>query len=364
MRERDAGLAQNRSGVPVSVLAALVLALAATPDASREPGIFLMGVWPDRILYFDEKTESVVGELHLRHGVANRTAFTPDYKRCYLITDRMESVEVVDVAKREVIDELKLSTEKKKVRFFGLAVDPGGKLVYLNARTVRLETDRFVDEKPQFLAYDLETRQSKVIELPKEIPPQWWTGIQVSPDGKSLWVLGKDIYILSAENYQIQDKIVLSKPLLWGYGPMEVGPRQVEPGLYYGIYRTTDPYLKKRMFGVARLDLLKKEVETFELGPNVRVFQFALSPDRKRGYGGLNDIVVVDMEQKKVLQRKENFEQGRTNNSMIVSADGRKLYVSGVGDSINVYDTTTLARVKTIFAGGDFMMAPVRIPRN
>ena len=357
-------------------LAVATLCGALSPSASfgqaspkleerrREPGIFFMGVWPDRILYFDEKTDSVVGELRLRHGVANRTVFTPDYRWGFLITDRMESVEVVDVAKRQVVDELKLSTEARKVRFFGLAIEPSGRRIYLNARAVRLEIDRFIDEKPEFLIYDRDTKATKPVPLPKEIKPEFWGSAQVSPDGKSLWFFGRDVYVVSSETYQIQDKIVLSKPLLAGYGPLQVGPRQVEPGVFYGIYRTTDPYLKKPMYGVARLDLVKKEVETFELGPNARVGQFALSPDRKRGYGGLNDLVVVDMEQKKVILRKERFEQGRTNNSMIVSADGKKLYVSGVGDSIYVYDTATLARLKTIFAGGDFMVSPIRIPRS
>ncbi|HJS75552.1 MAG TPA: hypothetical protein VJ921_14765, partial [Vicinamibacteria bacterium] len=73
--------------------------------------------------------------------------------------------------------------------------------------------------------------------------------------------------------------------------------------------------------------------------------------------------VVIDMDTRKIVKRVEGVEQGRTNNSLIVSSDGTKLYISGVGDHIQVYDTGTLQRVKSIFAGGDFMATPVAIPR-
>ena len=36
--------------------------------------------------------------------------------------------------------------------------------------------------------------------------------------------------------------------------------------------------------------------------------------------------------------------------------------VSGVGDTVWVYDTATLELIKTVYAGGDFMLPPVEIP--
>lgn len=372
MRERDSGLAQDRSGVSVRLgfFAFVLLAarLGAAADGAPKPGVFLMGVWPDRILYFDEKTETFVGEFRLKHGAATREAHTPDFRRFYFITDRMEAVEVVDPVQRVVVDEVKLSTESRKVRLFGVTPDPTGKLLYLDAHAVRFETDRFVSEPPQYVVYDLETHKVKTtFELPKEIP-RAWGGIRVSPDGNWLYVMGQDIYILSTTDYKVTDKIVLSKPIYAGYGPLRGGGlEEDEPGIFFGIYRTTDPYLKKSMFGVVRLDLREpasRSLESFELGPEAQVGRLALTRDKKLGYAGLNDLVVVDMEQKLVLRRKENFEQGRTNNSMIVSADGKKLYVSGVGDTIWIYNTATLERIKSIFAGGDFMVTPLLVPRS
>lgn len=338
----------------------------APRDPETEPRIFLMGVWPDRLRLFDEEAEEFIGDFRLRHGAVGATGHTPDYRRYFFVTDRMESVEVVDVARRAVVDELKLSTEQRKVRFNGVVPDPTGRYLYLTGGTVRMEVDRFVPEEPEIIIYDLEERRIKdTFKLPEEIRHSWRVNLVVSPDGKSLFVLGQDIYELSTSTHEIVDKIVLSKPLLAGYGPFRgLGLREAESGIYYGIYRTVDPFLKKTMIGVARLDLLGKEVENFELGPDLKVGLFALSPDGKRGYAGLKDLIVIDMEAQRILKRKEGFEKGRTNTSFIVSADGKKLYISGVGDSIYVYDATTLERLKTIFAGGDFMSPATAVPRS
>jgi hypothetical protein len=177
-------------------------------------------------------------------------------------------------------------------------------------------------------------------------------------------VFGRDVYQIRLSDNQLVDTIRLSKPLLAGYGPLR-GARLTEeaPGLYFGLYRTQDPILKKSMIGVVSIDIVKKQVESFELGPQIDVGLLALSPDRKRAYAGPKEIIAIDMDTRKILKRAENVEQGRANNSLIVSADGTKLYVSGVGDKIQVYDAATLTHVKDIFAGGDFMIAPMAVPR-
>lgn len=333
-----------------------------------EPRIFLMGVWPDRVRFFDEKTDEFVSELRLRHGAAIGRAYTPDYSRFYFVTGRLEFIEVVDISKQAVVDELKLTTASHRIFIFGVAPDASGELLYLNVRSVRLEVDRFISEEPEILVYDLPAHRVKTrFKLPEEIrigAGPYGSDLQVSLDGKSLFVFAGDIYELSTSDYEIIDKIVLSKPLHPGYGPFRrPSLTEIEPMIYYGIYRTTEPYIEKSMLGVARLDLRKKEIESFELGPELNVSTFALSPDGKRGYAGMKDMIVVDMEARRILERKEEFEQGRANNSLIVSADGSKLYVGGVGDTIYVYDAASLEPLKEIFAGGDFMSGPIALPR-
>ena len=343
--------------------------LTASTAQAAAPNLFIMGVWPDRLRLFDQTTESFVGELRLRHGPVTwygNALATADSGRLFFITDRLESVEVLETSRGAVVDDFKLSTSDRKVRLLGALPSPDGKLVYLTVRAVKEEVDRFIAEEPQIVVYDLTAHEVKAsFSLPTA--GTWFpVALTVSADGQSLFVLGADIYELDTTNYEVVDKIELSKPLLAGYGPLQGSGEltQTGPGIFYGIYGSTDPFLQKTVVGVTRIDLNEKKVESFELGPDLKVELFALSPDGTRGYAGLTDLVAIDMESHQILLTKKKVEQGRTNTSMIVSYDGSKLYVSGVGDTIVVYDTTTLEPIKKIFAGGDFMSPLVELSRS
>jgi len=350
------------------LLFALLLAPFAVPvHAQQAPNVVIAGVWPNRILFFDQTTDEFSEGLRLRHGAVTTgsPAHTADKRKLFVITDRMETVEVVDVARRKVVHEIKLSTPEKRVRFFDVYPNHDGTKAYLTVNVVRLESDRFIqDRDADIVIYDLE--KDEVVdrfELPAEVPDPRHPRIHVAPDDESFYVIGRDIYEIDAVTREIRRKKILTKRLLAGYGAFRSrGLTETEPGIFYGIYRTVDPVLGKKMFGLAKLNLYDMSVSTFELGPELRVGRFALSPDGKRGYAGMSDMVVIDMEKKKVILKKEKFERGRTNNSLIVSHDGTKLYVSGVGDTVWIYDAQTLELIKTVYAGGDFMMPPTEIP--
>lgn len=333
--------------------------------AAQEPTVFLCGVWPDRILVFDQTTETFTEAFRLRHGAITGSGISGDKRRLFVVTDHMESVEILDPVRRDVVEVFKLSTANRQIRIRGVFPDRDGSKVYLSVSVVHRGVDRFQrEEGVDIIAYDV--ANGEVIDeftLPPRVLGSRGTNIHVAPDGDSFYVISRDVHEIDAETHEVLDTLVLSKPLLAGYGPVRgLSLTETEPGIFYGIYRTTDPILKKSVFGVAELDLYGKRISTFELGPEMEVRRFALSPDKKRGYAGLHDMVVIDMESETIVLTKERFEQGRTNTSMIVSHDGAKLYVSGVGDTIYVYDAETLQPIKKIFAGGDFMLAPIEIP--
>ena len=216
--------------------------------------------------------------------------------------------------------------------------------------------------------YDLEThRVVDSFALPAEIgamflPPP----VRVAPDGKKLYVLSQNVYVLDVETHEILETIDLTTPRSPGYGPGGIGfaPVEPSPGILYGFYRSPDPILKKTMFGITRVDLERREVESFDVSSDVKVEWFTVSPDGKHAYGGMGDMVAVDLETRKLLVRKENVEQGRQNTAMVVSSDGTKLFVGGVGPVIHVYDAKTLEPLRKIHAGGDVMNPPQAVPRS
>ncbi|MGH9318321.1 MAG: YncE family protein [Vicinamibacteria bacterium] len=339
--------------------------------AAVEPRVLLIGVWPNRLRFLDEQTEEFVAEMPLRYGAVTNvfgSDRTRDFRRFFFVTDRMEAVEVVDIASRKVVDELKLSTPERRIRMYGAAPDASGKILYLTVEAVGMEVDRFLPETVDVIRYDLESH--KVLDsfqLPPDLGPLFLPPLlRPAPDGKSLYVLASDIFVIDVETHQVLDRIPLSKPRAPGYGPVGLGfsPQEGEPGVFYGFYRSPDPILNKTMFGVTRVDLNQRTVDSFDISSDVNVEWFGVSPDGKRAYGGMGDMVAVDLETRKLLVRKEGVEQGRQNTVIVVSGDGTKLFVGGVGPLIKVYDAKTLEPLREIHAGADVMNPPQPIPRS
>ena len=339
--------------------------------AAVEPRVLLVGVWPNRLRFFDETTEEVVGEMQLRYGAVTNvfgSDRTPDYRRFFFVTDRMEAVEVVDIASRTVVDEVKLSSPERRVRMYGAAPDAAGKVLYITVEAVGMEVDRFLPESVDVVRYDLEShRVLDSFPLPSEIEAPFLPPLlRPAPDGKTLYVLSQNIYFLDIETHQVVDKIDLSKPQAPGYGAAGLGfaPFEASPGVLYGFYRSPDPILNKTMFGITRVDLERREVTSFDISTDLKLEWFTLSPDGKRAYAGMDDMVAVDLDARKILARKEHVEQGRQNTAMVVSSDGTKLFVGGVGPLIHVYDAKTLEPLRQIHAGGDIMNPPQPLPRS
>jgi len=349
------------------VAAALALALSSIPALAAENRTLIMGLWPNELRLLDEGTEQFVGQIRLRYGAVTgygQTPHTPDFRRLYYITDRMEAVEVVDPETRQVVDELRLSTAARRVRILNVYPHPGGTELILRVVAVGMDIDRFEAEDTEYVVYDLNAHEVKgSFRFPPEIRTDFTAPLPFSSDGKTFFAFARDIYELSASSHEVVSKIPLATPWEAGYGPLR--PTELyspEPGVYYGLVTTTDPFLKKDMTGVMRLDLGTREASSFEIGPKVDANVFALSPDRKTGYAGVKDLVKIDMESRRITAMKKGFLQGRAATTLILSADGTKLFVTGIGDAIQVVDAESLELMRTIQLGRDLMANPLPLP--
>ena len=328
-----------------------------------------MGIWPNRLRLFDEERREFTGEIPLRHGAVTSygpTARSHGGRRLYYITDRMEAVEVVDVARRAVVDVVRLSTPERRLRIYTVAADATGKRLYLRVSGVGLGVDRFEPLDFEIVTYDLERHEIvDTFRLPPTVHLGFFDSLLVSEDGRELITVSDDVVHLDVETREERRRLALSKPRAPGYGPLRISALlETEPDVVQGIYETTEPAQQKKMSGFFRIDLKTDAVTSFELGPEMDLGTLALSPDGRYAYAGLGDLAKIDLGAKRVVARKKGFERGRTNTTILVSSDGGTLFVSGVGDRIYLVDAETLERRGTIPVGGDLMSPVTAVPHT
>jgi hypothetical protein len=121
----------------------------------------------------------------------------------------------------------------------------------------------------------------------------------------------------------------------------------------------------RRIMGLGRVNLVAKSIDFTPIGPAEGV-SFALTPDRKRGYGlmqqiGRYEFWAFDVEGRKLLNRTP-FE-GRPRMGLRVSSNGRLLYIYVAGATIDVYDTTTYKKLRTIEMNADQTTSLFILPR-
>jgi hypothetical protein len=123
-----------------------------------------------------------------------------------------------------------------------------------------------------------------------------------------------------------------------------------EPGFYTNMFRVTDPVNKRNLMGVARVDLAKRSVDFYTLGPSQPV-SFTLAPGRHRAYGLRRDIGnyqfwTFDLDGRRVLKKTEF--RGRPRMGLDVSTNGKLLYIHTAGATIDLYDADTYELQRTV----------------
>ena len=175
----------------------------------------------------------------------------------------------------------------------------------------------------------------------------------ISPDGKLMYLMGEDILIYETETFTEVDRWEISRPLEAGAGRIQLGPIDPfadEPGFF--------------MMGVGRIDLAGKRIDFHPIGP-FRPVSFAMAPDRTRAYGlsqniGEYEFWTFDMESRRVVSRTPF--RGRPRMALAVNSAGTILYIYQAGNTIDLYDASSLAHLRTITLDGDMTTPVVVLP--
>jgi len=353
---------------------ALLVSLLAASTAFA--GHVYIGAWQKQIIVFDEDTEKIVDRIQLANDVPNGLMLSNDRKKLFVMNAKDAAIEVVDLQTRKVENQFVLNEGNTRIRFFGMAADPEGKLLYGSSITVTKEIDRFSIGKNRFHVIDL--AQKKIVkthDMPAEDQNAFrrGAGFRVSPDGKYLYVFRDVIKIYDTTDFKEVDKIDLSKPdnpdmerVSFGGGD----DPHADPATIISVFNSSDPIVHRNIFGIARFDLNNRRFEFTPVGPTTGgMMGLRLSPDRKRGYtvgmsgsgGNLRyEFIVFDMATKQIVKRQDF--PGRTRLSFGISGNGKNLYIYGAGETLELYDSATLMHRKTIDLEADTTTGMVVVP--
>ena len=351
--------------------ALLVAGLLALPAPALAQGggngVIYMAAYDHAIHVIDENTLEVVDKIPTSIGIPIGLTLSKDHERIYVRDAEFEEIEIIDVASRESIDSFTLSRGNRKVRIWGMEVDPSEEFIILNTMRYTKRIDRWEIDEAVLLKYDLAEK-----EVTDTIPwPEGEGGrrarLMFSPEGEYLYFFSRgNIIALETEGFTEVDRWDLSRPIEEGLGRFSFGfptsPHDDE-GFHTGLFNFTDPVQNRRMMGIARVNLAERDVDFFTLGPSSPV-SFRLAPGGTKAYGlvqqiGNYEFWTFDIEGRRVESR-QRF-PGRPRMSLEISSNGELLYIYNAGATIDVYDAATYEFLRTVTFDADmtsFVMIP------
>jgi DNA-binding beta-propeller fold protein YncE len=355
-------------------LAPLGTLRAQTAAASRSGGngTIYIGTYAKKILVLDEATLAVKDSIATSIGIPYSIFLSFNRKHFYVLDPANEKIEIIDIAGRKSLGSFTMSTAKTQVRINGFSVDPKERFAIVVARISTKRVDRYEIGKPILLRYDIEKRAvTDTIPWPKG-EERDFAQILFSPNGEFLYFFtSEDILVYETKDLKEVDRWDYTRTLYEeGMGRLNFGfgaDLYDEPGFYTGLFRINDPVNHRTQMGVARLDLMNRALDFYSLGPSQAV-SFAMAPDKKHAYGihsevGNYQFWTFDLENRIVVGKTEF--KGRSRMGFKVSTNGELLYIHTAGNTIDVYETGTFRKLRTVELDADmtnFVLIPPRAP--
>ena len=368
--------------VAASVAVTLTASALRPTRAAEVPQLVYLASWPHQILIFDSVQEKVIDTINLDTDIAQNLILSPDKKKLYASTVRDNSIVTIDLSTRKVLDKFTLDSGKKNFRMIGLAPDPSGKFLYSIVIIVTKGADHYDIEPAKLVAIDLATHQIvRSAEFPKDesLAGAWRPQMKFSPDGKYFYLFLSNILVFDTQTLKLAKKIDLANPQVPGFSNVIFNPVEEEsaedpneePGKLTNVFMSSDPYVHRAVFGIAKIDLATLSFDFTPVAPatTLSMTPLLLTPDHQIGYtAAINgnpgnrrcEFWAFDMKTRKLIRTKE-FD-GRNRFSFSLSADGTKIFIYGAGYEISVYDAKTFTLRNTVTLPGDMTSNIIVMP--
>lgn len=317
--------------------AALFCMTAAAGHAEAKELIFTQG--NNLMEVIDTETDDIVASIQV-DGFVRDVGWTDDKKSMYATTRRRDIIKI-DLEQMKVVKTLDVSVEGWKRMIWGLALGKDGKTAYINSIDRKVEGG---DVAVRTTISQVSLEDGKVL---RSFTPPWGvSALVLTNDQKTLFAVGLDIYKIDLTQKEM--KIVDSYPLLEQKKNMlAVWPNFRENGDIFMSNYYTPEYMGLLSIDANTGEILDRKINS----PPVMAYTFIYGPDRKKVYGVMEDVSVIDLDTNTVVKSFPNPEG--TSFSLIPSMDGKKIYVGAAGSVMTVFDAESFQVLKVLYLQSD-----------
>ncbi len=349
----------SRRGKALLGLAALTAATfsAASPAAAKE--FILTSVKPNTLVLVDPAARKVARTYKIASpGPVMGIVPSPDGKVAYVVTNHWGSLIGIDLDTGKEVFHTDFSAQPdmsapamRVINTFGLEISPDGKELFVMQSPVKLGKAEYQVQDTRIAVYD--TRSGLAAEPVRLLPvPRRTTHLLFSEDGTKLYCLSWDLYTLDPKDGKV---LQVTKLLHWDR------QNYAEPDIFgvWGQYEQAHVFINP--YFTTRTDLDPKDPASAKTG--------MLTLDLKTGAVKLADFedtsVVIFSSVVNPVRRNESYSVystltktdlatdklvkrvalPHTYYTVNVSGDGKEIYVGGTMNDIGIYSTDSLKRI-------------------
>lgn len=322
----------------IAAIAFCLMAIAALGEAKEY--IFNLGY--SMVSVVDSDTDEIIADIPV-NGWTREAGWTKDKKFLY-VTSKRHLISKIDLQQMKVVSSVDINQDGWQRFMFGFMLDESGKTAWASLMTRKTEGGEVVIPAPVLAQIDLETGKIlRSVEVPLGV-----AGVLKLRNKDMVYAVGKDIYKIDTstpdmkivETYSMFDR-EMNVLVLW--------PQTQENGdtILVNYYGGKHPGGAPKFMGLLSVDGNNGEIKEMPIkGEPVMLYTTNYSNDRKKVYGVMDDLAVIDLETSSIstiIPIHEGTQYG-----VFPSEDGKKIYAGAGGSTMVVYDAETVKPIKVI----------------
>ncbi|MBM7866232.1 hypothetical protein GTO89_07985 [Heliobacterium gestii] len=316
--------------------------LSACNSTGPKETIFVGGL--DKIMVLDGNNYNTIGDIEV-HGPVQEMYPSSDGKKLYASTNERRELAVIDTKTRKVEKTISFQNGDTWGSIFGLTVTPDGKQVIVQMYRTQRALAELKSLPPQVLVLN-----SQDLSVMKTYEVPYGTcSLAMPAEGKDVFIYGRDVLRMNIETGEMKKETALFNPApnesVTNVLPQWQTDREADNfGTAPAIISNPEKPDDAKM-GVLTADLKTGEFKKIAFdAPIDGYFGSVGSKDHKKVYMIGNNVAAYDLETKKLIKSVPT--KHGTCYSINVSNDGKKLYLTGAGNTFTVVNADTFEVIK------------------